>query len=553
MKDSKPSARRGHSPLAVLCLVGLALAASAFRPGTFVGLTPEERQWMRDNPTVRVAVDPRFPPVEFYQDHETVPSGIAPDFISQLERILGLHFEYVSYDSWEHVLAAIRAGEVDMLSAAQSTPERREYLRFTSPYLNLQTVIIKREGTPAPLTMNDLVLQHSSVAVVSGYSVEDYLREEYPDLQLVTVESASEGLRAVALGRVDAMVINLAVASFFIRQDGLTNLQVVGEADDKVALAMAVRNDLPILRDILDKALNSISIETRERIHDHWVRLAVVSPGIRPETLRMVLGIFAAILIVLILLWNRMLKKQVVRRTRELEQELVERKKAQEACFKSMEREQEMSRLLESGNLKLLELNEERAEFLKLAGERLNKPLCSLVEQLAALRQSVPAEHAEALESMESQASRVSRRLADFILFDALKAGQIPIRLQSLNLREFVPNALDAQKLQTVELRLDKAELGKVVGDPEGMRIMLEKFFEAVQEMADPGSKVTIESLDEGGLRAILPCAESQPEKRLLPPCLALVRQLADLQEGGFRLQEESNRRILGLKLNPAQ
>ena len=70
-----------------------------------ISLTPQERDWLSAHPVIRLAPDPDFPPVEFF-DQEGTYRGITADFVALIERSLGLRFSIVRLPNWDAILAA---------------------------------------------------------------------------------------------------------------------------------------------------------------------------------------------------------------------------------------------------------------------------------------------------------------------------------------------------------------------------------------------------------------------------------------------------------------
>src|SRR5208283_4001719 len=144
------------------------------------------------------------------------------------------------------------------------------------------------------------------------------------------------GLIKVSFGEADAMVIELSRASYYIEKAGITNLRVAGNTGFTYQLRFASRKDWPVINRILDKGLSSITDEDRDVITRKWIAI-----GTEPILGRKFWGLFSAGLLVIglillgIISWNRTLKAQVGQRTRLLEQELLERKRAQDELFNS--------------------------------------------------------------------------------------------------------------------------------------------------------------------------------------------------------------------------
>ncbi len=285
-------------------------------------LTNQEISWLKAHPVVRVAPDPDFPPVEFFDQSGTY-KGIAADFIALLEKKLPLRFEIVHLDNWDQVLSQGRSREIDMFGAAVPTPQRLHYMKFSRSFVEFPAVILARKEQHISPKVNALDGKH--VAVVSGYAAYEYMKRVYPKVHLEVMPDIASGLRQVSFGRVDAMILNLASASYAIRKEGISNLKVFKDTDFIYDLSFAVRSDWPELNSILDKALASISDNERNRILSTWITLT--SEGW--HTSRNFLIGLCVVSVVLVLLfvaaWILLLKRQVADRTADLERELHER------------------------------------------------------------------------------------------------------------------------------------------------------------------------------------------------------------------------------------
>lgn len=296
-------------------------------------LTQQERDWLESHPVIKLAPDPDFPPIEFLDENGNY-QGIAADYTRLVEEILGITIQIEKLDSWNDVLDAAQARSVDMFGAASESPQRREYMNFTTPHIELPGVIIVRKDVDVALDLEKL--KGLRIAVISGYIWQDQLNNDHPDLELDLVADMKTGLQKVSFGMVDAMVANLATATYTMEKEGITNLKVAGESGYYGRYAFAIRSDWPELTLILQKALDTISPDQDKAILKRWV-------GFEPTTtwapdLRFL--ITASILIVLVIIgailsWNIALKRQVRQRTQELKQELSERKRAEFALSTS--------------------------------------------------------------------------------------------------------------------------------------------------------------------------------------------------------------------------
>ena len=279
--------------------------------------SPAEEQWLSEHPVIRVAPDPYFPPIEWF-DNSGELTGIAAEYLRIIEKSLGVSFQIVRCSSWNEVLSKARSHQIDLLSAAAQTPDRGEYLSFTDPHLVFPGVIITRKGTREKLSINDL--QGMKVAIVSGYVWHEMISREHPEIVVDAVPDIQTGLRKVSFGIADAMVENVATATWCIEREGITNLMIGGETPYTSRLSFASRKDWPEFNAILKKALASIEVKTKEDIYRSWIRLDPISVLSQPVFWISLLSVLGAALIVLMFImgWNRSLKHQVTQRTSEL-------------------------------------------------------------------------------------------------------------------------------------------------------------------------------------------------------------------------------------------
>jgi signal transduction histidine kinase/CheY-like chemotaxis protein len=198
---------------------------------------------------------------------------------------------------------------------------------FTKPYVEFPAVVLVKDSAEQFPVLSEL--SGKRVAVVSNYADHEYMIKAYPQIPLEVMPDISAGLRQVSFGKVDAMVLNLASASYYIEKDGISNLKVTEDTDFVFDISFANRDDWPELTSILEKTMAAISPAEKKAVLNNWISLG--EKTWRPSLLSIV-SFFTIVLILMlfgILKWNQILKKQVRERTAELEWQYAERLQAE--------------------------------------------------------------------------------------------------------------------------------------------------------------------------------------------------------------------------------
>ena len=257
---------------------------------------------------MRLGFDTAWPPFEFLNEDNEY-SGITSGYTELINKRLGINITPMKDLSWTQVVEQIKDGRVDIVSAVMRTPERETFLNFTKPYISFPIVIATRkEGN----FFGDLAdLKGKTVGVGKGYATVDILSRDYPDITLSEYPNIGDAMEALSAGQIDAVVDNLGVITYETDKLGLDNTKISAPTKYNFEIAMGVRKDWPELASILDKTIDTITEQERRVLKNTWMALEV-SFGLDMKTIltwAAPIGTAAAIVIVVIVVWNRKLSE----------------------------------------------------------------------------------------------------------------------------------------------------------------------------------------------------------------------------------------------------
>ena len=287
-----------------ICIVSVFSSSLSGREN--LNLSQEEIEWLNNHQTITVVQDPGWPPVEF-TDEEGRSAGITHDYLTVIESRLAIKFERISGLSWQEAYSRLKKHEIDMTTSVTVTPERLEFWAFTKPYMKIPIVIVTHSDVTYISSLKEL--EGKDVAVVDGYAMGEWIAKDFPQINLVKVNSAEEGLLSLSEGKVFAFIDNMLVTGYYMSKLKLGNLKIAGESPYINAQAMAVRKDWPILARILEKALDSIPEEEKNAIYYKWVPIRYEHKFDYSLLWKIFLG--ASALCLILLMWIIKLRKEI--------------------------------------------------------------------------------------------------------------------------------------------------------------------------------------------------------------------------------------------------
>lgn len=279
------------------------------RIDSLLNLSTAELKWLEENPIIKIAVDPTIRPVEFINADGEV-DGVVGDYLDILSEKLNVQFDWIGNKNFDEGLESIRLGQADMMPALTPSAERAEYLSFTDKYMDVNSVIFARED--GDIFGNVEGLYGHSVAQVRGFVMTEVLKQNYPQITVIEVENVIEALKLVSGGLADAYIGTVPISSYNIATEGLNNLVVAGTTPFVGDISMGVRKGLPILASVIQKAMASIPEERKLSIIGDWVVLRTAQKA--DYTLLIQISGVAVLIVLLVLLWNSRLRKEVSRR-----------------------------------------------------------------------------------------------------------------------------------------------------------------------------------------------------------------------------------------------
>ncbi|WP_415714010.1 transporter substrate-binding domain-containing protein [Maridesulfovibrio sp.] len=397
-----------------------------------VDLSRDEQLWLRTSPVIRFSVDPDWLPLERIDPRSKQYEGISADLLRMVADRTGLSLQLVPTEKWSESVELVRNGKTDMLAAASETAERKQFLNFSNPYINLSEVVVVKQDMPFISSVEDLAGMR--VGVSAGNAAHKYLEANYPQLNLIPVSGALNGLKMVAKGQADAYVGTLEVLGYLINQNGLYNLKVALQLPITRQLRFALRKQMsPYLLSILNKGISSITERESEAVIRKWISLRVESGINLWMVAKIVLGIGSVAGIILFV---------VVRANRRLAGEVLMRKEAEQEMLKARDKAEEATRA--------------KSDFLARMSHEIRTPMNAIIGMShLVLQTELTAKQHDYLTKIRSGANSLLGIINDILDFSKIEAGKMEMENIPFRLDETMDNLANVVAVKAEEKGLE--------------------------------------------------------------------------------------------------
>jgi lysine-arginine-ornithine-binding protein len=210
---------------------------------------------------VRIGTEGAYPPFNSI-DSSGKLVGFDIDIADALCEAADLKCEFVVQD-WDGMIPGLLAKKYDAIIASMSiTEERKKKVDFTGKYYNSAAKFIAPKGKNLTVTPDGL--KGMSVGVQRATTHENFLRDNFPGLDIRVYATQDEANADLVSGRVDlGHADSIALLDGFLNTDLGKDFEFVGPGFNVpqwhgLGAGIAVRKGDDKLRDALDKAILQI-------------------------------------------------------------------------------------------------------------------------------------------------------------------------------------------------------------------------------------------------------------------------------------------------------
>lgn len=235
-----------------------------------ISLNREETNWLAHKKNLVVGTWlPEVSPI-VYQNSGEYYRGVNADYLALMQKNLNLKIIIKQYDNEQEALAALANNDVDTLITQLS---RRQdvggnLLRTSVLLTTWPTLVTSLKNTMLPLTTNHQV----SVACVRDCPFLDVIQGAFPEAKVSFYDDEYQAMASVVNGDNQYYIGNNITSSHCISRYFSQSLVITHYFDKQEQYNYFVVNeDQPVLRNILDGFITSISNEIHMQVMQNWL------------------------------------------------------------------------------------------------------------------------------------------------------------------------------------------------------------------------------------------------------------------------------------------
>ncbi len=236
-----------------------------------INLTQKEKAYLEKHPILTVSNEQKWAPFNFNENGKA--KGFSIDYFELIAKKVGFQINYINGPTWKEFTDMIKEKKLDVLLNVAYNEERTKWLEFTdNKYFQVHYGLAVNSTNSKIHEFNDIL--NKTVAIEKGFWLHKWLEKNHPNVNIKTYPNTLEALRAISLNEADVYVGNISVAGYLIKNNWLTNVKVKPLGKTKLKktndLYIGIPKDHLILKNIIDKAMSSLSNEEINQLHSKW-------------------------------------------------------------------------------------------------------------------------------------------------------------------------------------------------------------------------------------------------------------------------------------------
>lgn len=268
----------------------------------FLNLTEKEKEFIRNSNPIKVAYDPNWRPLVYYDEKTDNMNGAVAYLLQRVQEKSGLKFEYVKKDNYTEALDTVKSGEAWIITNffRDYSWAEKSNIRLTTPY-----IVLPVEKVVNGKSKNDIVVMPKHYLLYYKY------KELENEHEVKYVDSIEDCYKALIFNEAKCTYVNSYISSYMMSNRKYFNLETIPSVDNGVEVCMGIYEEAPEeLISIIDKVsltitreeVNQMAMKATLDLENHSLQNLIYR---NPNTALVVASAFFTLVLIIIFVYMR--------------------------------------------------------------------------------------------------------------------------------------------------------------------------------------------------------------------------------------------------------
>jgi len=231
-----------------------------------LNLTYDELAYIKSKQSINICVQKFWPPYEYTQQGQHL--GIIADLLKLIRDSSGLSLNYYESESFKQAVSLTEQGICDITTISSKAGEQNETLYISKPFINITLAYLSADTSLSREQLNQRVL-------ISSHQTCQYcLDKNVPEQNRIYVDDINTAFSQLRQGKANSLFGSEAHLRYMLSIHEIEDLYIHPYSINS-AFSFAINNQQPVLVNILNKSINLITQQQRDRILSRWVSSSV--------------------------------------------------------------------------------------------------------------------------------------------------------------------------------------------------------------------------------------------------------------------------------------